>query len=64
MQGRVYIETLDMLNIAPRNLAIYSFISMLIYLADLNYISNIVTNVFDGGIIAALLCSLIPLGKK
>lgn len=64
MQQKIYDETNETLSIAPRNLFNFSLASALIFLFNINYISNIVGNVFGGGIIAASLCALIPLCKS
>lgn len=64
IQNRIFFDTLDSLKLSKRHLSLFSIISFIIFLVGLNYISNIVTNVFGGGILAAALCSLIPLSKK
>lgn len=64
IQRKVYSETLDSLSIAPRNLASFSLICSVIFLFNINFTSQIVNYIFKGGILAALLCAVIPLGKK
>ena len=59
----MYLETLDSLKIAPRNLAGFSMVCILIFLFNINFTSNIVNYIFKGGILAALLTAVIPLGK-
>lgn len=64
MQTKIFEDTEESLKISPRNLVSFSLISGFIFLFNINYISNIVVNVFGGGILAAALCGLIPLGNN
>lgn len=63
IQRKVYSETLDSLSISPRNLAAYSLGCMFTFLFNINFTSQIVNYIFKGGILAALLCGVIPLGR-
>lgn len=64
IQERIFDDTLQSLKISKSHLATFSIISCVIFLINLNYISNVVTNVFGGGLLAASLCALIPLSKS
>ena len=64
MQKTIFSNTLDALAISTRSLTMFTLVSFGIFLINLNYISNVVTKVFGGGLEAAGLCAIVPLGNE